>query len=125
MVNASNGDSSMTQAEVLHELNCNTHTLFAKEFVDKVNEAFGTKIKCWEYRANPHDPKGLTLDNGAKMAVGMAAFDLAKMLCRELNVKYESKMGRGFQVRACTEALKNAGYGNTPFDGPKWPKDSG
>lgn len=101
----------MTQAEVLHTLNCNTHTLFTKDFVDKVNEAFGTKIKCSEYKANPHDPKGLTLDNEAKTAVGMAAFDLAPMICRELNVKYEGKMGRGFQVRACTEALINAGYG--------------
>jgi hypothetical protein len=55
--------------------------------------------------------KGLTLNNGAKSAKGMAAFDLAMMLCGELDVRYESKLGRGFQVQVCVEALRKAGYG--------------
>lgn len=102
----------MTQAEVLHTLLCNTHVLFTAEFVDKVNAAFGTKIKAFEYKADGHkNPKGLTLNDGAKKATGLAAFDLAPMLCSELGVKYEGMMGRGFQVQTCVEALKQAGYG--------------
>lgn len=102
----------MTQAEILTYLEQNTHGLFTAAFVVKVNEAFGTKIKCNVYSADaPANPKGLTLDNGRSRARGLAAFDLAPILCSQLNVKFESKLGRGFQVRACVEALRAAGYG--------------
>lgn len=101
----------MTQAELLQDMVENTHTLWAKSFVDRVNEAFGTNIQCRRYYAGG-GPKGLTMNDGADHAVGLACFDLAPMLCTALSVEYESKMGRGFQVRACVDALKAAGYGS-------------
>lgn len=99
-----------TQKELLHELMCNTHVLWRPEFVDEINTAFGTKLEAQRYKAS-NDPKGLTLNNGASAAIGIASFDLAHMLCGALNVKYAGMLGRGFQVRVCVEALQAAGYG--------------
>lgn len=99
-----------TQSELMHEMVCETHTLFSPDFVDEINAAFKTSIKPRAYRPNPRDPKGLTTHSG-KPEVGLACFELAPMLCAALGIKYESKLGRGFQVRACVEALKAAGYG--------------
>lgn len=93
------------QESVLYRMECNTHTLWAPSFVEQVNAEFGTDIKPFKYKADKH-PKGLTLDGGAKQALGMACFDLAPILCSRLGVKYESKMGRGFQVRSCCEAIR-------------------
>lgn len=102
----------MTQKEILQELLENTHTLWAPSFVEKVNDAFGTSIKCHSYIADGHrNPKGLSLHDKGDVAIGLACFDLAPILCSALGVKYEYKLGRGFQVQACVEALRNAGHG--------------
>lgn len=99
-----------TQKELLHALVCNTHVLWRPEFVDDINIAFGTKLEAQKYEVGG-GPKGLTLNNGASAAIGIASFDLAPMLCGALNVKYAGMLGRGFQVRACVDALHAAGYG--------------
>lgn len=101
----------MNQNDVMTVLVENTHTLFTNEMVEKINGAFGLRIRPKMYRANPSEPKGLTLDNGRKDAIGISALDAAIELCAALNVQFESKMGRGYQVRACVEALRKAGYG--------------
>lgn len=101
-----------TQKELLNEMVCNTHTLWAESFVNEVNAAFGTALKCHVYEADggPRNPKGLFLDEGTQ-AKGLACFTLAPALCSALGVSYESSMGRGFQVRKCVDALRAAGYG--------------
>jgi len=107
----------MTQAEVLQEMLENTHSLFNQDFVGEVNAAFNTDIKCHRYKADGDvNPKGLTLDNGATSAIGLACFDLAEELCDTLKLEYTQTMGRGFQVMVCVEALKNAGYGKMETD---------
>lgn len=103
----------MTQAEIMEAVGSDTHALWNAGFVDKVNVAFGTNIQAQEYEAGGGF-KGLTLHDGSSRAKGIASFDLMPMLCQALNVEYEGKLGRGFQVRACIEALKAAGY---PKDG--------
>ena len=103
-------DRFKTKEDILSHLDSCTHNLFSEEFVAKVNEIFGVNLKCFEYEADGHkNPKGLTLANGEKKAMGLACFNLALMLCQALNVKYESKLGRGFQVRACCDAIRAAG----------------
>lgn len=107
-----NGVIQMNQAELLNELAENTHTLFSESFVEQINEAFIVSLKARVYRADgARNPKGLTTHDGAPEAKGLAAFELAPALCDALGVKYESKLGRGFQVRACVDALRTAGYG--------------
>lgn len=100
----------MNQAEILETLAEDTHALWAQSFVDKVNLAFGVSLICHEYAAGG-GPKGLTTNDGANSARGLASFDIAPMLCGALGVKYEAFLGRGFQVRACVKALREAGYG--------------
>ena len=103
----------MTQAKLLKELECNTHILWGPEFVDEVNDAFNTKVECRAYIADGYaNPKGLTLnDPDAHQAVGLSSWELAMGLCSSLGVKYAPMTGRGFQVRACAQALREAGYG--------------
>lgn len=97
----------MTKTEILDLLAAQTHTLFTSELLDKVNAAFGTSLLPKNYTADG-SPKGLQEPRGTTLQ-GIAAFDLAPMLCNALDVKYPSMMGRGFQVRACVEAIRNSG----------------
>ena len=98
-----------TQAELLHEMACNTHTLWSESFVAEVNAAFGTGLQARTYEPDG-GPKGLTTNSGHAER-GLACFTLAPLLCSALGVRYADKLGRGFQVRACVEALREAGYG--------------
>lgn len=109
----------MKQAEVMEALVCNTHAFMKPEFVAAVNTAFGTDLKCSVHKADrsPQNPKGLQFDDGATEAEGMDTRTIAELVCSKLGVKYEEKMGRGFQVVACVNALHLAGY---PKDGSKY-----
>jgi hypothetical protein len=100
----------LSRADLLSKMECNTHSLFNVEFLNDLNAAFGTELKPFTYEADGHkNPKGLTLNNGASAAIGIACFDLAAMLCTALGVEYEHMLGRGFQVRACCDAIRKAG----------------
>lgn len=104
-------EPKLTRSEILQTLCKDTHAFWTPEFVTKINDAFGTKLECYTAKATGHkDPKGLTLNNGASSATGLASFEIAPMLCRHFNVKYESKLGRGSQVRACVQALREMGF---------------
>lgn len=100
---------AMTRAEILTELEDNTHILFTSEILPIVNTAFGVDIKPGTYEANPADPKGLKLDNGTGSAEGISARDLAVDLCKALGVEFPFMFGRGFQVSACVAAIRKAG----------------
>jgi hypothetical protein len=70
---------------------------------------------CREYEADgDHNPKGLTLANGASKAYGVAMFDLARLICIEINLDYATCLGRGFQVRACCDTIRKH-YGEARF----------
>ena len=100
-----------TRKELMQIMIENTHALWNTDFLDEVNQAFGTKIEPREYvEDGDRNPKGLTLNERAKSANGIACFELVPLLCASLNVKYPSMFGRGFQVRACIDALKAAGF---------------
>lgn len=103
--------SEVVQEEILHDLVCNTHILYTPDILTRVNYAFAVNIQPRTYHDSRQHPKGLTLDGDKKSVKGISAYDLALILCGKLNVRYEDKMGRGFQVRACVEALRGAGYG--------------
>jgi hypothetical protein len=83
------------------------HAFIGAEGVQQFAKDFGLegKITPRRHYANPTDPKGLTLANGAKSAMGLDASELAATICRLLNVEYQDKHGRGSRLRSCCDAL--------------------
>lgn len=70
-------------------------------------DIFGFIPRTYIAKADPPGtPKGLTLADGATSARGIGAHELAMQVCDHFGVKYEGKMGRGFQLRACCNALE-------------------
>lgn len=93
------------QIAAVRELQECHHIFFTPEGMDHFTEPFGFKGETNIHYANPNDPKGLTLADGAEFAEGAAAENIAAQICRHLGVPYENKIGRGFQLRACCDAL--------------------
>ena len=82
------------------------HAFLTVEGAENFSKPFGFIARTSVVRANPEDPKGLTLDNGAKSARGVAAHLLAMQICDHVGVDYEEKFGRGSQLYACCNALE-------------------
>ena len=95
------------QLEAVEKLRRYDHAFLSEEGVAEFAKAFGVQLTPSRHAADGyHNPKGLTLHNGAKSAIGMCACVLAQVVCRRLGVLYESKFGRGSQLRACCDALE-------------------
>jgi hypothetical protein len=90
----------------VNELREYDHAFLAPAGAQYFAEAFGFTAKTYTVEASPNEPKGLTLHNGAKQAEGIAADRLAIDICCHVGVEYESKFGRGSQLRACCDALE-------------------
>jgi len=82
------------------------HCFISPEGAQAICKPFGMTPRTYVLQANPSHPKGLTLNNGAKEAEGVAADDLAEQLCEFTAVPYASKFGRGSQLRECCRALR-------------------
>ena len=82
------------------------HAFLTCEGAEYFSKPFGFTARTSVVRANPKDPKGLTLDDGAKQANGIDAVHLAIQICRHVGVEYDEKFGRGSQLRACCDALE-------------------
>jgi len=94
--------------EAVRELRDYDHCFISQEGADHFAERFGVKLSTHVARANPDDPKGLTLEDGATEAVGIDAADMAESICKSLGVGYVPKMGRGSRLRSCCDALEAA-----------------
>lgn len=96
------------QEAALLKLECDTHALWNEEAALAFTKPFGFDCRMQEYLADagPRNPKGLTLKNGAEAAVGAASWDIAGQICGHLGVRSERKLGRGSQVRADCEAVR-------------------
>lgn len=92
----------------LEELSEAHHCFLTVEGAKHYGALFGFEPRTYVAHANPSDPKGLTLDNGAESAEGIAAERLAMQICDHLKAPYPSMMGRGFQLRVCIEAATKA-----------------
>lgn len=98
-----------TKAELLEavaELREYDHAFVSPKGAKRLAKPFGVKPTTYLVQANPNDPKGLTLDDGATEAEGVDAAILAEQICHKLGVNYESKLGRGSQLRSCCDALQ-------------------
>src|SRR5438477_11347218 len=72
-----------------------------REFLDPFGITGG--VETWN--ANPHDMKGLTLNDGAQSAKGNDAANIAEMIANELGCKYFQAMGRGSRLRFACDAI--------------------
>jgi hypothetical protein len=99
----------LTKAELfkaVDELREYDHAFINPEGAKRLAAPFGVKPRTYIEKVNPNDPKGLILEDGATEAEGIDAALLAMQICGDLSVDYESKLGRGSQLRSCCDALK-------------------
>jgi len=97
------------ELQAVEDLRGYDHAFLSADGVAKFAKAFGLEGKIQPYLAKADPPgtiKGLTFHDGAKEARGMDAQDLAMAICWQLDVKFDSKFGRGSQLRACCDALE-------------------
>jgi hypothetical protein len=92
--------------EYVDKLRHYDHAFLTVEGALNFSRPFGFEARTYVERANPNDPKGLTLDNGAASARGIAAHHLAMQICDQVGVEYPEMFGRGSQLRACCDALE-------------------
>lgn len=97
---------SVTLLKLVEDLRGYDHAFLNENGVRRFTEPFGFTGSFGTVKANPRDPKGLTLHGGATEAVGQDACVVAQQICHHLNVEYEGKFGRGSQLRACCDALE-------------------
>lgn len=94
--------------ERMRELSRNTHILFNEQGAKYYTEPFGIEPKLFKYEADagPDNPKGLTLNDGAKSAMGIASWDLAYQIYRHFKLEdVRGYLGRGSQQRAYCDAV--------------------
>jgi hypothetical protein len=95
----------LNREDAVIELLSYDHCFIDPTEAEKISEAFGFKCRCYTARCDYIHPKGLTFVDGRKESFGIAAEVLAQQVCQYLNLSYPSKMGRGFQLRACCDAI--------------------
>jgi hypothetical protein len=93
------------QITATEELSTYDHAFLTTEGVEHFTKPFGFRGHTYVHKANPTEPKGLTLKDGATESEGQDAARLAEEICRHLGVEYPEKFGRGSQLRVCCEAL--------------------
>lgn len=82
------------------------HVFLDEEGARNFSEPFGFTARTYVAHANPREPKGLTLRDGAKAARGISADDLAYQIASHLKVPTNPDLtGRGFRLRSACEAI--------------------
>lgn len=96
------------QEAALHQLECDTHTLWSPEAAKKLTAPFGFDCRISHHvaDASPWNPKGLTLSAGKTEAEGASSWSISGQIASHVGARPEGKMGRGFQVRADCDAIR-------------------
>ena len=98
----------MTKQEAVDELRQYDHAFVTEKGVQKFAKLFGVTLKPWRHFADPNEPKGLTLKDGAESAVGLDAAYMAAEICRQI-IGHDPGaiyIGRGKRFWACCNALE-------------------
>lgn len=96
------------QGKVIRELYEYDHAFLTPEGAAHFTEPFGFSPRTYVERANPDDFKGLTLNDGATEARGVAAHQLALQIASHLGVSVPDMFGVGSQLRiACSKVLEH------------------
>lgn len=105
------------QAKVIRELYEYDHAFLTKEGAAHFTEPFGFTAHTYVERANPGDFKGLTLNDGAESAEGIAAHKLALQIASHLGVSVPDMFGIGSQLRiACSKILEHLNGKTAPVE---------
>ncbi|MGH9856562.1 MAG: hypothetical protein ACRD4B_01840 [Acidobacteriota bacterium] len=98
----------LTPLQAVERLSGCDHLFLSPKCIAAFNEAFGTNIAPRYHKAQPNEPKGLRLHDGAKGALGLCATEFAERVSRELNTGFEPwQTGRGFRLRSACKAIKD------------------
>jgi hypothetical protein len=92
--------------EAVKDLRDYDHCFLNEKGVAKFAKAFGVKLRATYHKADPSNPKGLRFSDGAKGGIGMDAATMAELICDQLGVQYEHKLGRGFRLQSACNALE-------------------
>lgn len=94
--------------DIVKELHEYDHSFLTEKGALEFSEPFGFKVRCYDAVADgDRNPKGLTLNDGAKSAVGICASDLAEQICEHLKLPVNHNlMGRGFRLRSALDTIK-------------------
>jgi hypothetical protein len=96
----------MTKIEAIEDLiDGGTHVFYRRSYCEMICEPFGIAPNIRTHHATRSDPKGLTLNDGADKADGMASWDLAAQIARHLGLKLSESMGRGSAQRENTDRI--------------------
>jgi hypothetical protein len=88
---------------------CDGHTIFKPEAFIETGAPpalIAQHTKCYE--SNPSDPKETIFDEDGdpmNQCLGVYGLQMIQVMCSDLGVDYEAKMGRGFQAAACRAAI--------------------
>lgn len=81
------------------------HAFLTAEGALHFTKPFGITPKLHIEEANPQNPKGLTLHNGARRAEGVAAHKLAMQIADNMGIQYKEMFGIGSQLRVTCVAI--------------------
>jgi hypothetical protein len=95
----------MERSDAVIELLSYDHCFITPDEALAISRAFGFDCRCYVEQCDYKSPKGLQFADGRKEAYGIAAEVLARQICDHLNISYPLMMGRGFQLRACCNAI--------------------
>ncbi len=96
------------QKKVVEELLDYDHAFLTKEGAEHFTKPFGFAARTYIERANPNNPKGLTLPGGTYEAEGIAAHKLALQIASHLGVEVPDMFGIGSQLRVACARIHEA-----------------
>jgi hypothetical protein len=93
---------------LIQELRECDHCFISTDAVKMFTTPFGFEGTTFKARDTRKQPKGLTLNDGAKWAVGQDAAIVAEQIMRHLGLKSENEYatGRGFRLRYACNAIE-------------------
>lgn len=98
---------TLTQREALDELVTYDHAFLTQEGAERLAEPFGFKPRCYKHEDTSRtDPKGLSLNGGAKSAIGIGAHILAEQIAESVGAQWDRPMGRGSALRQAVAAAR-------------------
>lgn len=96
-----------SQMQAIEELEQLSHCILSPEGVKELGEPFNV-YQTKPITDNRSEFKGAHIDhvNEGETVNGLGAHELAMLICKKLNLSYPHLHGKGSQLRACCEVVK-------------------
>ncbi len=90
---------------------CDGHTIFTPEAFTEIGAPPAIVAQHTDcYESDLSDYKSTIFGSDGKpvpQLLGVYGLPLIEVICADLGIEYECKMGRGFQAAACRDAIRN------------------